>query len=113
MEKDPNLFIRHILESIEIIETYKTNLSKEAFLNSVEKQDSLIRRIEIIGEAVKNLSSDFKENHPQIAWKKIAGMRDIVIHQYFGIDLNLTWEVLQKDIPKLKKALEKILQNGT
>lgn len=71
-------------------------------------QDSIIRRIEIIGEAVKNLTEDVRNEHPEVPWKKIAGMRDMLIHEYFGIDLELTWEVVQSDIPNLKKEILRI-----
>lgn len=111
MKKDIKIFIRHILESIELIENYLENKSKEDFFSSTMLQDSVIRRIEIIGEAVKNLTNSFKKDHPDIPWNEIGGMRDILIHQYFGVDLNLTWEIAMKDIPELKTKLSKIMKN--
>jgi uncharacterized protein with HEPN domain len=75
---------------------------------SIQLQDSLIRRLEIIGEAIKNLPEDFKKKFPEVAWKNIAGMRDILIHEYFGVDLDLTWRVLTNEIPKLKKQIRLI-----
>lgn len=94
MKKDPKIFLEHILQSIESIENYVENQTKEDFLNSPLVQDAAIRRIEIIGEASKNLPEDFKNKHPNVLWKDIAGMRDILIHKYFGINLELTWEVI-------------------
>ncbi|MBA7548905.1 hypothetical protein ES705_41373 [subsurface metagenome] len=105
MKKDINIFLEHILESIYLIEEYIKDKNKSEFLKLRQLQDSVIRRIEIIGEAIKNIPDDFKETHPKIPWKSIIGMRDILIHQYFGIDLNLTWEVIEKDLPKLKKQI--------
>ena len=108
MKKDPEVFLEHILESIKLIEKYTANKTISDFIKSVQLQDSIIRRIEIIGEAVKNLPDEVKNNYPDVPWKKIAGMRDVLIHEYFGIDLELTWQVVQKDIPDLKREIMKI-----
>ena len=74
-------------------------------------QDAVIRKIELLGEAVKNLPQDFRENHPKIPWKDIVGMRDKVIHQYFGVDLDLVFDIARKDIPELHKKVSKILKS--
>ena len=111
MKKEPEVFIEHILESIELIENYTANKTISDFIESVQLQDSIIRRIEIIGEAVKNLPAEVKSNYPDVPWKNIAGMRDVLIHKYFGIDLELTWQVVQKDIPDLKREILKIKQD--
>ncbi len=105
MKKDIKIFLEHILESINLVEEYVKDKDKSDFLKSIQLQDSVIRRIEIIGEAIKNVPNIFKEKYPQIPWKQITGMRDILIHQYFGVDLNLTWEVIIKELPKLKKEI--------
>ena len=108
MRKDPEVFLSHILESIDLIEGYSEGITLVEFIESPQLQDAIIRRIEIIGEAVKNLPEDFKKDHPEIAWQKIAGMRDVLIHQYFGVDLALTWDVIQSDIPDLKQNISRI-----
>ncbi len=112
MIKNPKIFLEHILECIELIEFYTDNKKEEDFIVSLLLQDAVIRRIEIIGEAVKNLPDEVKSKNPHIPWKKIAGMRDLLIHEYFGVDNKLTWSVVRKDIPELKKNIEKILLNN-
>lgn len=108
MKKDPKVFLDHILESIKLIEEYRSEKKRDDFLKSVGLQDMIVRRLEIIGEAVKNLPQEIKEKHLDIPWKRIAGMRDILIHEYFGIDLGLTWEVVEKELPYLKKMIIEI-----
>lgn len=90
MIKDTRTFIEHLLDCIGLIEKYTKNKTEDDFSDSIQLQDSVIRRIEIIGEAVKNISDEIKGKYPEVPWKEIAGMQDILIHEYFGIDLELT-----------------------
>lgn len=100
-----------ILESIEKIEKYVKGLTEREFEENVEKQDAVIRRIEIIGEAVKNISNETKGKYPAIQWRAIAGMRDIVIHQYFGVTFGLVWRVATFEIPNLKEQIIEIIRD--
>ena len=111
MKKDPKIFLKHILESIEKIEKNIKNMSEDKFFDSTTIQDAVVRRLEIIGEAVKNLPNSFKNKHPKISWKKIAGTRDVLIHEYFGVDLNLVWKITNKNSPKLKKQILELLES--
>lgn len=100
-----------MLDSINLIEKYLKGKNKEAFLSSEQLQDAVIRRLEIIGEAVKNLPEEIIKKYPDLPWKEIAGMRDILIHQYFGVDLELTWEVIKVEVPILKSKLVTLLKS--
>lgn len=109
MKKDPKVFVSHILDSIQLIEQYSKNMTQAKFLKRRSSQDAIIRRLEIIGEAVKNLPVSFKTLHASVPWKQIAGMRDILIHEYFDVDLVLTWKVVKQELPLIKKQLSDIL----
>ncbi|MBS3076107.1 DUF86 domain-containing protein [Candidatus Pacearchaeota archaeon] len=108
MMKDIAIFIEHITESIDKIEEYSENLTKEKLIKDSIIQDAIVRRIEIIGEAAKNLSDDFKEKNSFIPWREIIGTRDKIIHHYFGVNLDMIWEIITINIPDLKIKILKI-----
>ncbi len=112
MKKDPLIFIGHILDSIKNIEEFIKDTSKEEFFKDKLRQNAVVREIEIIGEAVKNISDSLKNKYPNIPWRDIAGMRDKIIHHYFGLDLEEIWQVIKKDINTLKQNLSEILKSG-
>ena len=86
-----------------------TSLGRDAFVAERMRQDAVIRKLEIIGEAVKQLSDATKERRPEIPWKQIAGMRDRLTHDYFGVDVALVWRVVERDLPALKAAVMRLL----
>ena len=104
-EKRDLVFVEHILESINAIEDFSKGLSKEKLISSRLRQSAIIREIEIIGEAVKNISKNLKESSPNVSWAEIAGTRDKMIHHYFGVDLEIVWNILKSELPDLKKQL--------
>src|SRR3989338_6386515 len=110
MNKDYIVFLLHIRDSINYIEDFVKDISEDEFLKDVKVQDAVVRRIEIIVEAVKNLPEDIRKKYQDTPWKDIAGMRYKITHHYFGIDLNKVWNVVEKDIPVLKKQIKEILE---
>ena len=106
--KDDLVFVEHILDSIRAIENFSRNLSKEELTSNRLKQSAIVREIEVIGEAVKNISKNLKERYSEVKWKDIAGTRDKMIHHYFGVDLNIVWDIINKDLKVLKKQIIEI-----
>lgn len=102
------LYLRHILECIERIESYVTG-GKTEFLESTLIQDAVIRNFEIIGEAVKRLETASTEKHPEVAWKNLAGFRDVLIHQYANVDLEIVWQTVEVILAPLKAAITNLL----
>jgi uncharacterized protein with HEPN domain len=109
--KDDRISLGHIREAIHDIEQY-ASVGRDAFMTDKMRQDALLRKLEIIGEAVKNLSDNSKRRRPDIPWREIAGMRDRLTHDYFGVDLALVWVTIEKDIPNLRAAVEQLLKEG-
>ncbi|SHI48823.1 HepT-like ribonuclease domain-containing protein [Desulfosporosinus lacus] len=106
--KDVKVFLQSIFESIEKIENY-TFSGKDEFMKSTLIQDAVIRNLEVIGEATKNIPQDIKEQNSQIPWRQMAGLRDVLIHDYMGISLKIVWNVVQNELPQLKIMIKNIL----
>jgi uncharacterized protein with HEPN domain len=109
MKKDDTVYLQHILDAIHRIETYTHGISKEKYLQDSLLQDGAVRQLEIIGEASTNLSQEFQEKHSEIPWGQIIGLRNRIVHAYFDINLDVTWDIVHGDIPELKKQIEHIL----
>ena len=108
MKRDDSVYIKHILDAISQVEGYLSGKSLAEFMTSKMVQDAVIRQLEIIGEATKNLSTVTKTISPEIPWRDIAGMRDILIHQYFGVDLLAVWKSASEELMIVKQQLLKI-----
>lgn len=111
MKKNPILYVAHILDCIVKIRDYTKGLDENGFLQNSLIQDAVIRNFEIIGEATKQLDFDFRAKYPNIEWKKIAGMRDKLIHDYIGVDLWAVWGVVENILPELEQQINEIIRN--
>jgi uncharacterized protein with HEPN domain len=109
MKQVDAVYLKHIRDAISRIEQYTKAVKYDDFIRNNLIQDGVIRQLEIIGEATKRLSTEFKNKHSHIPWKDIAGMRDKLIHNYLGVDIDAVWDTLKKDIPALKREIKKIL----
>lgn len=111
MKRDFRVYLDDVLESITRIKEYTESIDEEEFLKNVPVQDAVIRRFEIIGEAVKNIPDEIKQKYPAVEWKKVAGARDIFSHEYFGVKLDRVWDTIINDLPLFKEQTEKILKD--
>ncbi|MHA1237989.1 MAG: HepT-like ribonuclease domain-containing protein [Candidatus Odinarchaeia archaeon] len=110
MKKDVEPYLRHILEECSFLMEKSKELEYEKFVNDPVLMRAFVRSLEIIGEGVKNLPNKFREKHPEIPWKDIAGTRDKLIHGYFGVNYQIVWKTVRERIPELKTYVEKILE---
>lgn len=99
-------FLEHILEEINFIMAKSENLEYESLLGDETLKRAFLRSLEVIGEAAKNISKDFREKHSEIEWKELTGLRDILIHKYFGIKWDIVWDVIKKKIPLFKEKIQ-------
>lgn len=107
--KDNRAYLLHIRDAIERIRLY-TRAGKRSFLSDSKTQDAVIRNLEVIGEAAKNISPAFRAKQAAIPWKSMAGMRDKMIHEYFGVDLDIVWAVVHKELPRVLRQIESALE---
>ena len=111
MKKDNSLLLSHILEAVKDIEDYiKDTSSVEDFIFDKKTHDAVLRSFQVIGEAANNLDESFIESNPNVEWEKVIGMRNFIIHEYFGVDLNIVWDTIKEDLPTFKNNIERLLQ---
>ena len=107
--RDVRLYLNDIFESITLIMQYTGTLTIDEFEEEIEKQDSIIRRLEVIGEAVRQVPEEFKKKNPYIPWRDIGDFRNVLVHEYFGLKIDRVWNVIHKDLPKLKEQISHLL----
>ena len=110
MSRDPKVYLEDILESIRRINSFIGDLDADEFGGDELRLDAVIRNLEVIGEAVKCLPVEFRESQSQVEWRKIAGLRDILIHHYFGINVKIIWDVVKNKLPALETQIHAILK---
>ncbi len=109
-ERTDRDFVQDIQEASRRIAAYTAEMSYEAFLTDTKTQDAVVRNLEIIGEATKNLSEDLRNQHSEIPWKSLAGVRDKLIHHYFGVNFDIVWQIVTVELPQVTTPLTKILE---
>ena len=108
--KDDQLYLIHIMECLQRVEDYTRDYNLDRFIDSHLIQDAVIRNLQVMAESTQRLSEALKEAHPEVDWYKIAGFRNILVHDYLGVDLDIVWQVIVKDLPGLKQAISSLLE---
>jgi len=109
MKRDDTVYLRHILDAIELFREYTKGMTENEFLGNTMAHDAVVRQIEILGEAARNISEEYKNKHSKLPWGKMIGIRNKIIHEYFNINYAIVWDTVKDDLPYLKKAIKQIL----
>ncbi len=112
MQRDYKAYLEDIIEAADAAREFVTGMDKDELGRDRRTRDAVVRNLEIIGEAAKKLPAQTKRDHPEVEWKKIAGLRDILVHDYFGIDMDIVWDVVQNKLPVLTEQVRRILDES-
>ncbi len=107
-KRDPDLLVQDMLEAARKVQLYTAGLDHAAFLADQKTIDAVVRNLEVLGEAARQLPDDFTSRHSNIPWNQIAGLRNRIVHDYFGLDLEIIWQIIQNDLPSFNIRLEKL-----
>src|SRR5437879_723945 len=111
MPRDYKVSLQDVLEACANVAEFVGSMKREEFQADKKTQHAVVRNLEVIGEAIKNVSSEVRDRHPNIAWQRIAGLRDILIHHYFGIDVEIVWDIVQNKLPELHTQIGAMLKS--
>jgi len=107
-KRDPDLLVEDILEALQKISRYTADMEQEEFQKDPKTIDAVIRNLEILGEATRQLPAEFTIQHSDVPWRQIAGLRNRIVHEYFAVDLEIVWQVIQNDLPQLEAQLKSL-----
>jgi uncharacterized protein with HEPN domain len=110
MKRDDTVYLHHILDAIGLIEEYTKGMSENEFFANSMAHDAVVRQIEIIGEAARSISEEFREKHSKLPWGKMIGIRNKIIHEYFNANYAIVWDTVSEDLPGLKESIEKMIK---
>ena len=113
MSREIRLYLEDIRDCAQKDQRYALGVSFETFVSNEEKRDAIVRNLELIGEAAKHVPGDVRADYPEVHWRQIAGLRDVLIHSYFGLELETLWDVVRREVPVLLDQIEQILEQGT
>lgn len=109
MSRDPTTYLRHILEELDYLVEVSSELDERTFKSDETHKRAFVRSLEIVGEATNQLPASLRDEHPDVPWGKMAGMRDVLIHDYIGIDYDIVWDVVENKVPDLREQLMNLL----